>query len=339
MVHQEITKIKKHAKRSLNAKTKTEQNKIELESGCRFTELMYLPYYDCIRYTIIDPMHNLLLGTAKRILQTQWIDNGLISKQDLDIIQERIGSCILPMNAGRIPRKISSSFYNLTADEWKNWTLLFSLIVLHDILPAEHVACWKLFVSACQIYCSSFVSLQDIEKAGEYMDAFFRSAEQLYGSKLLTLNMHLHLHLSDCYKDYGPCYSFWLFSFERYNGILGRFHTNHQAVEIQIMTKFMEIKNTKSIASEIKTIPSDQQFLFDGLLKSNSGGSSNKTLFGWSLPINILLFSSGSSVFPTLNYIEDNPVKLLSPFVVHKFDPDTVIHLTTSYKTFLPGVS
>ena len=91
--------------------------------------------------------------------------------------------------------------------------------------------------------------------------------------------MHLHLHLSDCYKDYGPCYSFWLFSFERYNGILGRFHTNHQAVEIQIMRKFIENKNTKSIASEIETIPSDQQFLFDGLLKSNSGGSSNKTLF------------------------------------------------------------
>ena len=57
-VHQEITKD------ALNAKTKTEQNKIELENGCRFTE----PYYDCIRYTIIDPMHNLLLGTAKRIL-------------------------------------------------------------------------------------------------------------------------------------------------------------------------------------------------------------------------------------------------------------------------------
>lgn len=171
------------------------------------------------------------------------------------------------------------------------------------------------------------------------MDAFFRSAEQLYGSSFLTLNMHLHLHLSDCFNDYGPCYSFWLFSFERYNGILGRYHTNHQAVEIQIMRKFMENRNTKSIASEIKTIPSDQHFLFDGLLKSNSGGSSNKTLFGKSLPINALLFSSGSSVFPTLNYIEGNPVKLLSPCIVHKFDPDTVIHLTTSYKTFLPGVS
>lgn len=39
---------KKDAKKSLNAKTKTEQNKIELENGCRFTELMHLPYYDCM---------------------------------------------------------------------------------------------------------------------------------------------------------------------------------------------------------------------------------------------------------------------------------------------------
>jgi len=82
---------------------------------------------------IIDPMHNLLLGTSKRILQTQWIENGLINSKDLNTIQERIENCILPVNVGRIPRKISSSFFNLTADEWKNWTLLFSLLVLHDI--------------------------------------------------------------------------------------------------------------------------------------------------------------------------------------------------------------
>lgn len=46
-----------------------EWNKVELENGCRFTQLMYLPYFDCIK---IDPMYNLLLGNAKRILQTQW---------------------------------------------------------------------------------------------------------------------------------------------------------------------------------------------------------------------------------------------------------------------------
>ena len=78
----------------------------------------------------------------------------------------------------------------------------------------------------------------------------FRSAEQLYGSQFLTLNMHLHLHLPECFQDYGPCYSFWLFSFERYNVILGRYHTNHRSIEIQLMQKFMENMHMKSLHGE-----------------------------------------------------------------------------------------
>ena len=51
--------------------------------------------------------------------------------------------------------------------------------------------------------------------------------------------MHLHTHIIDCIKDYGPVYSFWLFSFERYNGLLGNFRTNQRSVELQIMRKFL----------------------------------------------------------------------------------------------------
>ena len=87
----------------------------------------------------------------------------------------------------------------------------------------------------------------------------FRSAEQLYGSQFLTLNMHLHLHLPECFQDYGPCYSFWLFSFERYNGILGRYHTNHRSIEIQLMQKFMENMHMKSLVNDIETIPSESE--------------------------------------------------------------------------------
>ena len=54
--------------------------------------------------------------------------------------------------------------------------------------------------------------------------------------------MHLHSHLVDCVLDYGPVYSFWLFSFERYNGILSEFGTNQRAVEIQLMRKFTSIQ-------------------------------------------------------------------------------------------------
>ena len=60
--------------------------------------------------------------------------------------------------------------------------------------------------------------------------------------------MHLHQHLSECILDFGPVYSFWLYSFERYNGILGNYTTNQKSVEIQIMRKFLNEMHIKSLA-------------------------------------------------------------------------------------------
>ena len=37
----------------------------------------------------------------------------------------------------------------------------------------------------------------------------------------ISPNLHLCLHICECALDYGPLSSFWCFSFERMNGILG----------------------------------------------------------------------------------------------------------------------
>ncbi|POG76838.1 hypothetical protein GLOIN_2v1451707, partial [Rhizophagus irregularis DAOM 181602=DAOM 197198] len=37
---------------------------------------------------------------------------------------------------------------------------------------------------------------------------------------MITLNLHLLLHLYECAKDFGPLYAFWCFLFERMNGVL-----------------------------------------------------------------------------------------------------------------------
>ena len=43
---------KRNALRALSAVTPSQRNEIETETGSRFTELMNLPYYDCIRYAL-----------------------------------------------------------------------------------------------------------------------------------------------------------------------------------------------------------------------------------------------------------------------------------------------
>ena len=50
----------------------------------------------------------------------------------------------------------------------------------------------------------------------------------------------MHRHILNCILDYGPVYAFWLFSFERYNGILGSYKTNNRSIEIQLMRHFVQ---------------------------------------------------------------------------------------------------
>lgn len=54
-----------------------------------------------------------------------------------------------------------------------------------------------------------------------------------------NMNLHLHAHLKESILDYGPVYSFWLFAFERLNGILGSYHTNCHDISLQLMRKFL----------------------------------------------------------------------------------------------------
>lgn len=87
--------------------------------GTRYTELMKLEYFDYIRFTIIDPMHNLFLGTAKHMMKNVWLPNKILKQNDLKSIQELIDNMKVPSNMGRIPNKIASNFASFTSDQWK----------------------------------------------------------------------------------------------------------------------------------------------------------------------------------------------------------------------------
>ena len=93
-------------------------------------------------------------------------------------------------------------------------------------------------------------------------------------------NTHLHLHLYKCYnKDYGPCYGFWLFSFERCNGILGKYHANNFSIELWLMRIFSENMTVTSILSR-ELLDSEHGDVFNNFLSSNNSGSSYETLYG-----------------------------------------------------------
>lgn len=215
---------------------RTSQNREDIESsiGAQYTELIRLPYFDIVRCHAVDPMHNLFLGTAKNTVKL-WKDNGIFSGSDFDNIQSQTDSITLPANIGRIPGKIAAGFSDFTAEQWKTWTTVLSPFVLHGLLSHEHYKLWCLFVDACVLLCRKNIRLVEVQQADDALVQFCKGFEQLYGKQKCTPNMHMHCHLKDCILDVGPLYSFWHFSFERYNGILEGMQKTWHAPERQLM--------------------------------------------------------------------------------------------------------
>ena len=192
-------------------------------------------------------MHNLLTGTAKKVF-SQWVKNDILKRKALDEIDEKIKHISSSSDLGRLPTRIASNYGNFTADEWKNWTLYFSIYALDGILPSVHLKCWQtlIFVLACRLICKPCISLTEVQKADFLFLKFCKDYEKLYGSLAITPNMHLHTHLKECIIDFGLVPAFWCLAYERFNGLIADIPTNNSNIEVQFMrsvTKIPFIKN------------------------------------------------------------------------------------------------
>ena len=95
-------------------------------------------------------MHNLFLGTAKRMLE-MWLELSALTRDDLECAQQKVDASSVPSNLGRLPIKIVKSFSGFTAEQWKSWVSLFSLFALFAHLSENHYKCWLNFVKACRL--------------------------------------------------------------------------------------------------------------------------------------------------------------------------------------------
>jgi hypothetical protein len=93
----------------------------------------------------------------------------MTTSSDMSLIQDRVDA-------------IQTSFSGFTADQFKNWTNLFSLIVL----PSQHLQYWRYFVIASRILCQMSISDSDIERADAFLLQFCRHVEQLLGTNVIT---------------------------------------------------------------------------------------------------------------------------------------------------------
>lgn len=330
---------RQQAKQILRCKTKSAQGKLSRQYGINYySALLDLEYFDIIRFCTIDPMHNLFLGTAKYQFKL-WVSEGHLSAKQLETIESRIESMEVPVDIGRLPKAISSNYGSYTAEQWKNWTLIYSLYALKGVLTDRQLQCWQTFVLACKYLCKPVLSHVDILKADNCLLKFCTRFQDLYGATACTPNIHLHCHLKETIIDYGPIHSFWCFSFEGYNGILGSIKTNNRSIELQLMRKVITLRC-------IDNISVDQDFYpyFGDVVSSLSkhgaelNTSEDSNYFDEGNLFNLLSFYQMDTRFPlhSLDWKNLSALSLPTFYKESSLDRDDINILRDVYKIMLP---
>ena len=141
----------------------------------------------------------------------------------------------MPSNVkfSRLPSPLEVS--SLTAEQWMVWVNYYSLYCLYELIPMEQYECWRDFVLASRLLSKASISKDMVILADGLLLRFCQKFQGIFGQDLVTPNMHLHCHLASCVRDFGPMASFWCFSFERMNGVLGDQPSNNRSIEVQLM--------------------------------------------------------------------------------------------------------
>jgi len=129
------------------------------------------------------------------------------------------------------------------------------LIILQDVLFPEYYSHLALFVKGISLLNTSSISEEDLLLSSLLLNQFVAQFSSLYGSKSMTHNLHLILHLPRYVKLIGPLWSFSCYKFEDINGRLSNFvhGTCHVGLQIPsnlcVITKLpLFVRNLKASA-------------------------------------------------------------------------------------------
>ncbi|GET56027.1 hypothetical protein GLOIN_2v1883106 [Rhizophagus irregularis DAOM 181602=DAOM 197198] len=256
------------------------------QTGVRWSELLRLPYFDPIHFTIIDLMHCLFLDIAKWIVKRIWVDQGILTSSMLNEVQKQMNRFQVPVDLGRIPGKIDcgEGFSNFTADQWRNFFTIYATVSLWDHLSAEDRKILTHFVRICSILVSQIIESDMLQEAHRRLVKIIKLIEVQYGRNKITPNLHLSLHLSECCHDFSPLYAFWCFSFERMNGILGSLPNSNRKIEPELMHRLMNDNRIRDIitsSAQMKSLELLENHPTVGLLSENDQFASDEMERFW----------------------------------------------------------
>jgi hypothetical protein len=261
--HRTVDLHRLYGERYKKAKTEDERKQICSETGYRHTPLLRLSYFDPARMLLLDPLHNVWEGMFKDLLKI-WVkhpNNELrcITKKMTQAMEAATKRCRFPRSMGPVLGKVAHNMSKFTGAELKNMLNTF-FIWLIDGAPSvsdKHIQLVTHLHLASRILDARVTTESQISELEEHLKDYCTTFQKMYGASALKPNHHLCRHLGGFIRDYGTVAGFWLFHFERYNGIMVR--SNARAfhnVEVSMFRQYsVQSSLLHSLESMVITVP------------------------------------------------------------------------------------
>lgn len=206
--------------------------------------LMTLPEFDIIRSVPIDYMHNVLLGSLKRLLSIWFGDLKVdtkfkpISKQNRNKLNSRL-IALKPYYCIKYKPRSLDCRLQFRAIEFKYLLFYYLRYAAMNLIDKKYVDHFEKLSAAIYILTKTVVREDDLLLAEKMLNEFSDLFEEYFGISAVTMNIHLLRHLGQVVRNSGPLWSYSVFGFESNMGILSRYASGSSHVIDQIARKYI----------------------------------------------------------------------------------------------------
>ncbi|TEB20556.1 hypothetical protein FA13DRAFT_1644436 [Coprinellus micaceus] len=240
--------------------------------GVQWSALDYLPGWRPCKQTALDFMHCIFLGVVAwlftRVLFAAHLFPGAGGEQSAKKRFERaINSIQWPTHITHLPKNLGENQSLKKADEWCRLLTVTPVVLWlswkdpdntipdtepavmpNEIIETEH-SCKRYSLYQAILFLCAGVRLLSTKAISMAQAAAGQTYLQNYFTRMLALNVqlsinhHLAMHFAPMIKLFGPVYGWWLFAFERFNGMLKKVkHNGHDRgrIEVTLMRNWVQ---------------------------------------------------------------------------------------------------
>lgn len=224
--YKNYSKLRTHSSMLNDMKGVNERQKV-INGMKGVSPMIAFEYFDMSKSFVTDYMHGALLGITNNMILF-WTSTknkkkpSYINKKNRAIFNSRLLQIRPPSYISRRPRSLQYLKF-FKAAEFRSLLLYYLPVVLERLLPSKYIHHLCLLSSSVYTLLKEKISNAEMLQAEDKLKLFVKQYQEYYGEVNMTMNIHSLLHLVDCVRDFGPLWTYSMFAFESYNGVLKSF--------------------------------------------------------------------------------------------------------------------